>query len=284
MGSKPKVCAEVRLEDHLYELFTLGSALVIAIGYLVLALRWALFGDPSIEAESPVEFVLGVTALYLSLPFHEALHAIGLRLLGMKPLFTVDKLKEYLPVVKAESRERAMIGFSDLVKILASPLLLSLLLLPFALVRGYHDYPVAILVLGNAAFTAWDLYLLAILRMFQGAGFVYRGVSVQIVGDCSTIASMLERRFKRERYVKLWAGWTWFFFFVVGVMFVLVELGAISFREGFTLRAGPILLFSVEPVEGGFRTAFNPLGTYIVSALLALPFSYLSRRVIEWLE
>ena len=284
MSSRPRVCAEVRLEDYFYELFTLGLALVIAFGYLVLALRWALFGDPSIEAEGPTEFVMGVTALYLSLPFHEALHAAGIRLQGMRPSFTIDRLWGYLPVVKAENRGGAVLGFSDLAGILASPLLLSAPLLLLELVKGYHDYPVAILVLSNAAFAAWDVYLLIVLRAFRGAGFVYGGTSVQVVGDCSVIAGMLERRFGKERYARLWAAWTWFFFFVVGVMFVLVELGAISFREGFILRVGPILLFSVEPVKGGFKTAFNPLGTYIISALLALPFAYLSKRIIEWLE
>ncbi len=277
-----KPCAELRVEDHLYELFTMGVALVLCIGYLALGFKGLLWGSPSVGADSVLEFVAAVTAIYASVPIHEGLHWVAITLLRRKAGARLARLKHY--VIVLEVYGEGALTYSELLWVTLFPLLGSLALAALSVVPISADYPAFVLSLGVAALSAWDLYLALALRgVAQVASFHYEGTRVKLSGDCAKISHRLALGTSGERYAKHWAGWTWFFFVVLGVMFVLVELGSIGFKEGFTLSAGPILIFSVEPVEGGFRTIFNPPGAFVVSALLAIPFAYLSKRVVEWL-
>ena len=276
-------CAEFKVENSLYELFTLGVILALLLGYLILTARGFMLGKPDIKIDNISEFILVVTSLYLALPFHESLHALGLKLCGTSPKFSIERFKEYIFILKVEDGLSREFSYGELVTICSLPFLGSTLFSILSLNYGVLDYPLFVLSLLNIMFAAWDTYLILVLRDIREANFIYKGTNIWVLGNCKLISEKLATKMDTERYTKYWAGWTWFFFFIVIVMFILVEVGSIGFREGFTLQIGPLLIFSVEPVGEGFRTVFNPLNAFMISAILALPMAYFSKKIKEWL-
>lgn len=273
---------DISAEDHLYELFTLSIMLVLSLGYITLGIRKLLLGISSISAENEIELVAGVTAIYASLLVHEALHGVALKYLGLKPRTSIVKFKGYLPILEVIDKSNIKLGYRDISIILLTPASVSLIIALASIFLFSIDYPLFLLSLGIMAISSWDFYLLIILRKFRKALFVYQGLKILIFGNLVEISRRMAVGFEEERYLKHWTGWVWFIIFIEFIMFILVSLGSIGFHEGLTLRIGPILIFSVELTEGGFKTAFSLPGAFIVAILLAIPLAYISKRIAEW--
>ncbi|RLE70440.1 MAG: hypothetical protein DRJ43_02025 [Thermoprotei archaeon] len=281
MSRMVEMCGELRADKCFYELFTIGIVFALLLGYTALGLRRAISDIPSIGADSVEELVLAVTALYASFPVHELLHGLTLASLGLKPRVQVSRFGGYIPLPQVVDESSSEIDYRSLAIISLTPIIASLIAALASALPSPIDYPLLLLAMGNVALSSWDAYLLFTVRKLPGVKLAYGGASVQLLGDCDEISRRLVSGLSGERYVKHWAGWTWFYFTVLFVMFLLVELGSIGFREGFTLKLGPILVFYVEPVRGGFKTGFNLPGAYGLAAILAVPSAYASKRIVE---
>ena len=274
-------CLEFSLEDHLYEVFTLAVTLLIAVGGLSLSMRNAILGEASIRVNSFLELALGVTALYLSLPVHELVHKLTLNFWGLRASFRVIRFKGIVPYIEVISRG----GFLDRRKILIFTVLSVAVSLFFGLASSVlpdMDFPLLLLSLGCAAFSSWDVLIAFIVLCLpaDSVSYSYLGSKVVVSGNCKGLS---ERFLEGWEAVRHWSGWTWFFFTVFFVMFVMVLLGAISFSQGFTLGFPGYVIFSVYRVDNTFKYFFNVTGAFMFSAVLAVPFSYLGRKLLDYL-
>ncbi len=277
---RDKPCATLSVEEHLYEAFTLGVALALSVGYLILSLKQIWSTEPVIKADSAVEFFLGVIAVYVALPLHEFFHGLAITVAKGRPAFTLGRILTYVPIPVVEDASEKPLSRSEFRTVLLFPIALPLLSAVGLFLLNGLDYPLFILSIFSTAYSSWDIFLLLKTRNLKAA-VTYHGPRVGLRGDCEALLPALERVNAAYSIVKHWAGWTWFYFFIEFFMFLLVQLGAVGFREGFTLRVGPILVFSVEPWGEGFKTVFNALGAYVLAALLAIPSAYLSSRIVE---
>lgn len=274
-------CLEFCLEDHLYELFTLAVTLLIVVGGLSLSVRNAILGEASVKVNSFLELALGVTALYLSLPVHELVHKLTLNSWGFRTSFRVTRLKGMVPYIEVVSVD----DFLDRRKILIFAVLPVAVSLVFGLASSVlpdMDFPLILLSLGCAAFSSWDILIAFIVLCLPVASvsYSYLGSKVVVSGNCKGLNERFSRGWEAVRH---WSGWTWFFFTVFFVMFVMVLLGAISFSQGFTLGFPGYIIFSVYRKGDTFAYFFNVTGAFMFSAFLAVPFSYLGRKLLDYL-
>jgi len=200
-----KLCATLSVEDHLYEAFTLGVALALSAGYLILSLKQVWGMGPVIKADSAVELFLGVIAIYAALPLHEFFHGLAIAVVKGKPTFTLGRILTYVPIPIVKDASEKSLSKSEFRIVLLIPSVLPLFSAVGLFFLSGLDYPLFILSILLTAYSSWDIFLLFKTRRLRAA-VTYHGPQVGLRGNCETLLPALEEVNITYGIVRHWAG------------------------------------------------------------------------------
>jgi len=273
-------CLEFKLEYRVFEIVFFSLILFITSVEVASALHFLIHpSKPFLKADSREEAVLTALSPLIAYLAHCLSKALSVKALSGTPSFKIVWVK-ILPVISFfDSSSKRRNPRSFFAKTLGLDIIAALVFLALSLFLPSYDLPLTLTFALYTSSLSRRLYLLLValflspsLRVIDSIdhAFFYGPCEEAEIGGSSI-----------EMFIRLWMVWSIIMFVATWLSFLMIEAGAMIYGLSFTLKIGFLEIFSVERLDGLFKTKFNPINAFIFSVIISLAPAFIETKLRE---
>ncbi len=273
-----KPCLEFRLEYRIFEILFLSLILFIVSLEIATALIAMLNpGKTLLRIDSREEAVLAAFSPGMAYLLHCLSKFLSITITGGKPALKIKFLKIFPLLTFFDSSYRKRKPKNFLAKTLTLDSIIALFLAAILVSVPRYDLPFTLTFSLYVSLLSRRLYLL-IVSLFLPSNLRF----TDLVDEAFFYGPHIEvGGTSFELFVRLWMVWTTLTFIATWLFFLMIEAGAIIYGVSFTLKIWFLKIFSVEKINGLFRTEFSPINAFIFSLLLSIAPSLVEMKFRE---